>query len=144
MLLSEKFQLSMLRIYQEGDRMHQQIKESVQILKEYVQTFDSIVPENNVYQIIRTQTSGRYNRNIIMGHVIVLKAKGNKMADCLQCNLLLTLVVHVGYIVYSHGFNVAHLLSGGSVARGHPQHGKPVHVRDLHRDEEPALPRPSV
>lgn len=74
----------------------------------------------------------------------MLKAKGNKMADCMQCNLLLTLVVDVGYKVYSHDFKIAHLLSGGSVAWGHPQHGKPVHVRDLHRDEEPALPRPSV
>lgn len=71
-------------------------------------------------------------------------AKGNKMEDCLRCNLLLTLVVDVGYKVYGHDYKIAHLLSGGSVARGHPQHGKPVHVRDLHRDEEPALPRPSV
>lgn len=35
-------------------------------------------------------------------------------------------------------------LSGGSVAWGHPQHGQLVHVRDLHRDEKPPLPGPSV
>lgn len=30
---------------------------------------------------MKTRISGRYDQNIIIGHVIVLKAKGNKMAD---------------------------------------------------------------
>lgn len=36
MLLSKRFLLPMLRIYQEGGHMHQQIKEYVQNLKEYI------------------------------------------------------------------------------------------------------------
>lgn len=33
---------------------------------------------------------------------------------------------------------------GGSVARGLPQYGQPVHVGNLHRDEKPSLPGEGV